>query len=68
MYKCIKLHGLNKSIWRVPTVAQRKGARLVSMRMQVRSLASLKGVKNPVFHKLCMLQTRLRSCAAVAVV
>ena len=43
-------------------------ARLISMRMQVQSLAPLSGLKIQICLELwCRLQTRLRSCVAVAV-
>jgi len=51
----------------VPVVAQQKQTQLVSMRMQVRSLASLSGLRIQCCHELWYrLQTRLGSCVVVA--
>ena len=53
----------------MPIVAQRQQTRLVSRRMQVRSLALLCGLRMLCCHELwCRSQTRLGSCIAVAVV
>ena len=53
----------------VPVAAQQKRIRLVSMRMQVQSLASLSGLRIWHCHKLwCRSQTWLRYCVAVAMV
>ena len=53
----------------VPVVAQQKRIQLVSMRMQVRNLASLSGLRIWHFRELwCRLQMQLGSCVAVAVV
>ena len=49
-------------------MVQQKRIRLVSMRMRVRSLASLSGLRIRRCHELsCRLQTRLGSGVAVAV-
>ena len=49
-------------------MAQQKRAQLVSMKMQVQSLALLSGLSIWHCHKLwCKSQTWLRSCIAVAV-
>ena len=53
----------------VPAAAQQKRTRLVSMRMQVRSLALFSGLRISCCHELwCRSQTRLRSGIAVPVV
>ena len=53
----------------VPTVAQQKQIRIVSMRMQVRSLASLSWLRIRCCCELwCRSHMRLRSHIAVAVV
>ena len=53
----------------VPMVAQQLQTRLVSMRTQVRCLASLSGLRIWHCHELwCRLQMWLGSCIAVAVV
>ena len=50
-------------------MAQELGTKLGSMRMWVRSLASLSGLRIQHCHELwCRFQTRLRSSIAVAVV
>ena len=50
-------------------MAQRKQNQLVSMRMQVQSLASISGSGNPRCHELwCRSQMWLKSPVAVAVV
>ena len=52
----------------VPTVAQQKGIQLVSMRMQVPSLASLSRLRIQCCYELwCRSQMQLRSPVAVAV-
>ena len=49
-------------------MAQQKQIGLATMRSQVRSLASLSGLRIWCCHELwCRLQMRLGSCAAVAV-
>ena len=59
---------LKKRLW-VPVMAQRKQIWLASMRMQVRSLASVSGLRIWRCHELwCRSQTRLGSDVAVAVV
>ena len=53
----------------VPIMAQQKQIPLGTMRLQVRSLASLSGLRIRRCHELwCRSQTQLRSCIAVAVV
>ena len=53
----------------VPVIAQQKWIRLGTMRMQVRSLASLSGLRIRCCHELwCRLQMQLGSWVAVAVV
>ena len=53
----------------VPVMAQQKRIPLVSMKMRVRSLASLSGLKSWGCHELwCRSQTQLGSCFAVDVV
>ena len=53
----------------VPIVTQQVKTLLVSMRMQIRSLASLSGLRIRRYRKLqCRLQMRLGSGVAVAVV
>ena len=59
---------LRKLMEGVPTVVQQKQIRLVSMRMQVRSLASLNGLVIWCCHELCRSQMQLGSCVAMAVV
>ena len=52
----------------VPVVAQQKGIQLGTMKLQVPSLASLSRLRMQRCRKLwCRLQTRLGSCASVAV-
>ena len=52
----------------VPIVVQQKGIRLGTMRLRVRSLASLSGLRLQHCHELWYrLQTQLRSSVAVAV-
>ena len=52
----------------VPVAAQRKQIQLVSIRMQVQSLAFLRGLRIQHCHELwCRLQTQLGSHVAVAV-
>ena len=49
-------------------MAQRKQTQLVSMRIQVQSLASLSGLRMQHGHELwCRLQTQLKSGVTVAV-
>ena len=56
-------------ILEVPVMAQQERILLVAMRMQVRSLASLSGLRIWRCHELwCRSQTQLGSCIAVAVV
>ena len=58
----------NKLRPRVPVVAQGKWTWLVTMRLWVRSLASLSGLRTQCCHELwCSSQTQLRSGMAVAV-
>ena len=58
---------LKKCYKGVPVVAQWKRIRLGIMRLWVRSLASLSGLKIQHCHELwCWLQTRLASHVAVA--
>ena len=53
----------------VPVVAQQKRIRLGTVRLRVRSLASLSGLRIPCCRELwCRSQTRLRSGVAMAVV
>ena len=53
----------------VPVVAWQLTTRLVSMRKQVQSLASLSGLRIRCYLELwCRSQTRLRFCIAVALV
>ena len=61
---------ISKKITRgVPLVAQQKRIRLGTMRLRVRSLALLSELRIQRCCELwCRLQTRLRSCVAVAVV
>ena len=55
-------------IFGVPIVAQQLGTRLLSMRMHIRSLALLSGLRIPHCPELwCRLQTQLGSCIIVAV-
>ena len=52
----------------VPVVVQRKQIQLEAIRLQVRSLASLRGLMIRHCHELwCRSQMRLRSVIAVAV-
>ena len=49
-------------------MVQQKGIQLGTMRLQVRSLASLNGLRIWCYHELwCRLQMQLRSSMAVAV-
>ena len=58
-----------KSYLGVPIVAEQKQIRLGTMRLRVRSLASLSGLKIGVAVSCGVgSQTQLRSCIAVAVV
>ena len=58
-----------RNFMRVPMAVQWERIQLVSMRMQVRSLASLSGLRTQRCHELwCRLQIRLRPHVAVAVV
>ena len=60
---------INMLLARVPIVVQRKQIRLVSMRMSVRSMALLSGLRVQCCWKLwCRSQTQLGSCIALAVV
>ena len=59
---CLSMH-LMSYVLGVPVVAKWKQIRLVSMRMRVRSLASLK-----CYELWCRSQTQLESCIDVAVV
>jgi len=60
---------LKKKILGVPTMAQRKQILLLSMRVQVQSVASLSGLRIQHCHELwCRSPTQLRSYIAVAVV
>ena len=61
---------IQKYMLGVPFVAQRKQIRLGTMRLQVRSLASLSGLRIQCCRELelwCRSQMRLRSGGAVAV-
>ena len=60
--------GIRKLKTGVPVVAQQKQIRLGTMRLQVRSLASLIRLRIQHCHELqCRSKTRLRSGVAVAV-
>ena len=66
--RCLQRAISTKCHWGVPAVAQQKRTRLASMRMQVRSLALLSGLRIWSCHKLWRSsQTRLGSCVAMAV-
>ena len=56
-------------IWGVPVVVQQKRIQLGTMRLRVRSLALLSGLRTRRCHELwCRLQMWLISCVAVALV
>ena len=66
--RTLRLQPLKKKKTRVPIVAQQKRIRLVSMRMQVRSLALLSGLRIRRCRELwCRSQMWLGSGVAVAV-
>ena len=53
---------------RIPVVAQQVTNPTIPMRMQIRSLGSLSGLRIQRFHELWYrLQTQLKACVAVAV-
>ena len=65
----IKLNCCSKKIIGIPVMAQWKQIRLASMRTQVRSLASLSGLRmQHCYERWCNSQMMLRSGIAVAVV
>ena len=59
---------MKPNLWGVPIMAQRLRTQIVSMKMQVPSLASLSGLRTQQRCELCCRsQTQLGSCVAVAV-
>ena len=67
--QCARAHSLNKNYVRSSIVVRQKQTQLVSVRMQVRSLALLNGSVIWSCHELwCRSQTQLRSHVAMTVV